>query len=129
MPADTIRPRFRTDAGRSVLGGGGITPDVISGDTVTPLPVQALARAMGKHLGAYRDALAKLATQLKRSVKAPADAVTPSMLDALYKDLQARGVAPDRRIFDAASPWIARSLGYEMTRVAFGADAEFLEDH
>lgn len=126
LPADTIRPRFRTDAGRSVLGGGGITPDVIAGDTVTPLPVQALARAMGKHLGAYRDAIAKLATQLKRSIKAPTDPVTPIMLDALYKDLQARGVAPDRKVFDTASPWIARSLGYEMTRVAFGADAEFL---
>ncbi len=35
-------------------------------------------------------------------------------------------VAPDRKIFDNASMWVARSLGYEMTRVAFGTDAEFL---
>ncbi len=126
LPADTLRPSFRTDAGRSVLGGGGITPDVIAGDTVAPLPVQALARAMGKHFGAYRDAIAKLAMQLKRGIKTPSDAVTPAMLDALFADLQARGVAPDRKVFDAASPWIARSVGYEMTRVAFGADADFL---
>ncbi len=59
-------------------------------------------------------------------MKAPTDPVTPTMLDALYKELQTRAVAPDRRIFDTASPWISRSLGYEMTRVAFGADAEFL---
>ena len=126
LPADTIRPRFRTDAGRSVLGGGGITPDVIAGDTITPVPVQALARAMGKHLGAYRDALAKLAGQMKRSMKSASDPVTPAMLDALYRDLQTRAVAPDRHIFNTASPWIARSLGYEMTRVAFGPEAEFL---
>ncbi len=123
---DTARPRFRTDAGRIVLGGGGITPDVIAGDSTTPVPVQMLARAMGKNLGAYRDAIAKLATSLKSSMHVASEPVTRAMLDALYAELVARKVAPDRKIFDAASPWIARSLGYEMARVAFGADAEFL---
>lgn len=123
---DTARPRFRTDAGRIVLGGGGITPDVIAGDSTTPVPVQMLARAMGKNLGAYRDAIAKLATSLKPSMHVASEPVTRVMLDALYAELVARKVAPDRKIFDAASPWIARSLGYEMARVAFGADAEFL---
>lgn len=123
---DTIKPRFRTDAGRTVFGGGGITPDVIVGDTITPQPVQALARAMGKNLGAYRDAISKLAQQQKRSMKAPGEAVTREDLDALYDDLVRRKVAPPRPVFDAAGPWIARSLGYEMARVAFGSDAEFL---
>ena len=124
---DTVRPRFRTDAGRTVLGGGGITPDVTAGDSITPVPVQALARVMGKNLGAYRDALAKLALVLKRSnaVTSPGEPVTREMLDALYSDLVVRKVAPERRIFDNAAPWISRSLGYEMTRVTFGPDAEF----
>ncbi|HYW30085.1 MAG TPA: S41 family peptidase, partial [Gemmatimonas sp.] len=126
--ADTIKPRFRTDAGRTVLGGGGITPDVTIGDSLTPLPVQALARAMGRNFGAYRDALAKLALNFKRSgaLKTPGEPVTREMLDALYRDLAERKVAPERRVFDNAAPWISRSLGYEMTRVAFGPDAEFL---
>ncbi|MES2522004.1 MAG: S41 family peptidase [Gemmatimonadota bacterium] len=125
---DTIKPRFRTDAGRTVLGGGGITPDVTVGDSLTPLPVQALARAMGKNFGAYRDALAKLALSFRSSgvLKSPGEPVTREMLDALYRDLVERKVAPERRIFDNAGPWISRSLGYEMTRVAFGPDAEFL---
>jgi carboxyl-terminal processing protease len=123
---DTIKPRFRTDNGRTVFGGGGITPDVIVGDTVTPAPVQALARAMGKHVGEYRDAISTEAQQLKRTLKGPGDPVTPAMLDAVFADLVARKVAPPRAIFDAATPWISRSLGYEMTRLAFGADAEFL---
>jgi carboxyl-terminal processing protease len=123
---DTIRPRFRTDAGRTVFGGGGITPDVIAGDTTTPLQVQSLARAMGKNAGAYRDALAKEAQAQKRKMNGPGDPVTPVMLDALYADLVGRGVAPPRAVFDSATPWISRSLGYEMTRVAFGADADFL---
>ena len=123
---DTIRPRFRTDAGRTVFGGGGITPDVITGDTTTPLQVQSLARAMGKNAGAYRDALAKQAQAQKRTMNGPGDPVTPAMLDALYVALVGRGVAPPRPVFDSAAPWIARSLGYEMTRVACGADADFL---
>lgn len=123
---DTIRPRFRTDAGRTVFGGGGITPDVIMSDTTTPMQVQSLARAMGKNAGAYRDAVAKQAQAQKRKMNGPGDPVTPAMLDALYADLVGRGVAPPRSVFDSASPWISRSLGYEMTRVAFGADADFL---
>lgn len=123
---DTIRPRFRTDAGRTVFGGGGITPDVVVGDTVLPLPVQALARAMGRNLGAYRDALARQAQVQRPSVKSPNDPVTIEMLNAVYADLERRQVAPPRAIFNAATPWVSRALGYEMTRVAFGNDAEFL---
>ncbi|WP_298268644.1 S41 family peptidase [Gemmatimonas sp.] len=123
---DTIKPRFRTDAGRTVFGGGGITPDVVVGDTLTPQPVQALARTMGKNLGAYRDALSKLAQQRKRTMLSAGDMVTRAELDELYDDLVRRHVAPPRAVFDAAGPWIARSLGYEMARVAFGSEAEFL---
>ncbi len=126
LPSDTLRPQFRTDAGRTVLGGGGITPDVQVGDSLTPLPVQQLARAMGKHLAAYRDALAKEANLMKSKVKSPDAPVTPDMLDAVYRTLVQAKVAPDRKIFDNASVWVARSLGYEMTRVAFGPEAEFL---
>jgi carboxyl-terminal processing protease len=48
------------------------------------------------------------------------------MLSAVYRDLERRRVAPPRAVFDSASRWIARSLGYEMTRVVFGPEAEFL---
>ncbi len=123
---DTVRPRFRTAGGRTVFGGGGITPDLVVGDTSTPPAVQVLARSMGKNLPAYRDALALQAQRQKRSMKTPGDVVTPEMLDAVYADLTKRGVSPPRAVFDSASRWIARSLGYEMTRVTFGADADFL---
>lgn len=126
LPSDTLKPRFRTDAGRTVLGGGGITPDVEVGDSVTPMPVQLLARAMGKHLADYRDALAREAASEKSKMKSPTDPVTRPMLDAVYHTLEVRKIAPDRKIFESASPWIARSLGYEMTRVAFGPESEFL---
>ena len=126
LPSDTLRPRFRTDQGRTVMGGGGITPDVTVGDSITPIPVQVLARAMGNRLADYRDALAKEAAAVRPRVKTPSDPVSREMLDAVYQTLVSRKVAPDRAIFDNAGPWVARSLGYEMTRVAFGPDAEFV---
>jgi carboxyl-terminal processing protease len=123
---DTIRPRFRTEAGRTVVGGGGITPDLVAGDTVPPLAVQALARAMGRHFGAYRDALARQAQLERGRMRTPEDSVSAGMLAAVYRDLARRQVAPPRAVFDSAARWIARSLGYEMTRLVFGAEAEFL---
>lgn len=124
---DTVKPAFRTDAGRVVYGGGGIIPDIHMGDTVTPTPILTLARAMGPHFGEYREAITRLAKSLHASgaVHSWDEPVTPQMLEALYKDLEARQVAPALSTYEAASPWISRSLGYEMARVAFGADAEF----
>ena len=39
--ADTVRPRFKTDKGRVVVGGGGIMPDVFVGDSVVPAAERA----------------------------------------------------------------------------------------
>src|SRR4029077_10984687 len=44
----TKRPRFKTDAGRTVLGGGGITPDVVLPQPAIPAADSALARALSK---------------------------------------------------------------------------------
>ena len=127
-PRDTTRPVFKTDAGRKVLGGGGIIPDVIAADSVAPQALQALTRAMGAKVADLRDAIASEALAIKRSGKlaAPGSAVTPEMLNGLYENLVQRKAAPPRALFDGAAEWIARSLGYEMTRVVFGVEAEFL---
>lgn len=127
-PRDTTRPVFKTDAGRKVVGGGGIMPDLVANDSVAPQALQALTRAMGAKVADLRDAIASEALAIKRSGKltGPTAPVTPEMLSGLYGNLAQRKAAPDRVLFDGASEWIARSLGYEMTRVSFGVEAEFL---
>src|SRR5688572_3648446 len=59
------RERFRTDAGRTVYGGGGITPDVIAGDSTTPLVEGNLLRALGAKAGQFRDAVTDYALYVK----------------------------------------------------------------
>jgi len=127
-PPDTVRPAFKTDAGRTVLGGGGILPDVAVSDSVAPAALQALTRALGPHVSALRDAIAAEALNIKRGGKlsGPTAPVTPEMLNDVYAGLVSRTASPGRPLYDAAAQWVARSLGYEMTRVSFGVEAEFL---
>jgi carboxyl-terminal processing protease len=126
--ADTVRPQFTTPMGRVVLGGGGIVPDVVAGDTVSPQRLLALARALGRQAPLYRDAVARTALAEARGgrVLDPMQPVERRVVETLYRALGERGVTLERATFDAAGPWIVRSLGYEITRLTFGADAEFL---
>jgi carboxyl-terminal processing protease len=124
---DTARARFKTDAGRTVLGGGGITPDVAAGDSAA-LPAEvAFVRALGRRATAFRDALADYAAEARQAglARDPRFAVTPAMRDAVYRRLAARGVAMDRATFDSAAGLVDRQLGYEIARAAFGPEAEF----
>ncbi len=128
VPADTIRPRFVTRMGRTVLGGGGIVPDVVAGDTAMPEPVQRFVRALGADAPRYRDAVASVALRVKQrgTFAEPLQPVTREMVNAVWDEIERRKIPVDRAVFDAAAPWIARALGYESARVAFGPEAEFM---
>ena len=118
--------RFRTDAGRSVYGGGGITPDVFAGDTVAAAVDVALVQELGAKAGVFRDQLTELALETKANhkVTSPDFVVTPAMLDELWRRLVAAGVKINRSTFDDAHDSIARLLGNEIARYSFGIDAE-----
>jgi carboxyl-terminal processing protease len=119
--------KFRTDSGRAVYGVGGITPDVLAGDTVFSPVAIAFGQKLGAKTGAFRDELAAFAKDIKarRAVSSPDFAVTPAMREELWRRLQARGVLTDRAAFDQAEPLVSRLLGYEIARSVFGVDAEF----
>ena len=127
-PDDSTRPRFTTGAGRTLVGGGSIVPDVFAGDTALPAPVQAFVRALGTETPSYRDAVARVALGHKQrgSFATPLAPITREIVNEVWDEIVRRKLPVDRATFDAAAPWIARSLGYEITRVTFGAEAEFL---
>lgn len=121
------RPKYRTDAGRTVYGGGGITPDVLAGDTVLAPSEVAFLRALGKQVSAFRDAITAEALHLRdtRAVTSADFAVTPAMRDALWQRLVEKKVGMDRATFDAARALVDRQLAYEAVRYAVGSEAEF----
>ena len=121
------RPKYRTPGGRTVLGGGGITPDVTIPDTTAPAENLAFMRALGTGVPRFHDALTSYALQLKAngSVTSPAFSVTKPMLDEIYRRMEARGVDVPRSTYDGAQPLVSRLFAYEVARYVFGADAEF----
>jgi len=121
------RERFRTDAGRVVYGGGGITPDLIAGDSTVPFAEGNLIAALGANAGHFRDAISDYALYLRatRGVTSPDFVVTPAMRDEVWKRMRARGIDIPRSVFDEAEPLVSRLIGFDIARYVFGPEAEF----
>jgi carboxyl-terminal processing protease len=121
-------PTHKTISGRLVKGGGGIVPDrIVLTDTLSD-GERAFAQAVGGDVAAYRDALVGVALDVKekRSVTSQQFVVTPTMVEDVYRRLEARGVAltPEQRAGGASL--ISQSLGYEIARYVFGRQAELM---
>ena len=117
---------FHTNHGRTVLGGGGIRPDVfIKPDTFTTAE-RAFMKALGSKIPTYQDVRASYALEVKGSgrVKSPAFSVTPEMVDEVLRRLRARGVAVPDSVVAGARTLIADDLGHEITRYVFGRPSE-----
>jgi carboxyl-terminal processing protease len=123
----TKRERFRTDAGRLVYGGGGITPDVAAGDSMTPPAEQNFRRALGANGRRFRDAITDYALSVKanHSVTTPDFVVTREMREEVWNRMRARGVEMPRLVFDDAEPLVSRVIAFEIARYVFGSEAEF----
>jgi carboxyl-terminal processing protease len=127
LSGEKPRPTFKTDAGRTVLGGGGITPDVAINDSVTDAQEASLSAALGKHIPEFRSVLTDYALTLKgkHTITKPGFTVTPAMRAELYDRLHQRGVSIPRSIYDADSVVVDRLMADQITRYVFGPDAEY----
>lgn len=121
------RPTFTTDAGRTILGGGGIVPDVEVATSAPTKSERAFQEALGAELPQFREAIVDYARSLKaaRGVGRRDFRVTPAMRDALYRRLVARGIALDRATYDAAAPLVNRTLGSQIALYALGSRTAF----
>ncbi|MDQ8170534.1 MAG: S41 family peptidase, partial [Gemmatimonadota bacterium] len=121
--ADTARPRFRTDAGRTILGGGGIVPDVTMGDTAALGAERRFLATLGTQGGAWRTVVRAVAAQLVREGAARDSLVrgVPAWRERVIAAGRRAGltIAPD--LVDEASAWIDRMIASEVVRAAFGA--------
>ena len=126
---DTSKPRpvFKTAAGRKVLGGGGIVPDVQVSNRKVSEEDKAMQTALGAKVPQFRNVLVDYAIALKasRSITSPDFAVTPEMRNELYRRMQARGIVLDRAVYDSANTLVTRLLASNITRFVFGPKVEF----
>jgi len=125
---DTAKlPEFKTDGGRTVLGGGGIVPDIIvRQDTLTGAE-REFAKAIGTRTPLYFDVLTTYALELKGegTIRTPSFTVTPAMRSEVYRRLQAKGVTMSTATYDGAATLVNEQLGYLIARYNFGRTAEF----
>jgi carboxyl-terminal processing protease len=121
------RESYRTDSGRLVYGGGGITPDLIVANVDSASAMLSLWQQVGQNIPAFRDALTKYALSVKaRGVVTSRDfTVTPEMREAFWKQARSQGVSVDETEVDSSARAVDDLLGFEIARFVFGSEAAF----
>ncbi len=118
------RPAYRSDGGRIVYGGGGITPDVIVPEDTISSAEQEFAKSIAPKLPAVRSVLYSYALELKGNVD-PNFTVRPEWRDELYRRLTAAKITVDRKQYDAAAPLVNRWIASQVAELAFGDSTAF----
>jgi carboxyl-terminal processing protease len=113
------RPAFKSDDGRIVYGGGGITPDVIVPDDTLTTAEQALARALAPksqevYVALYGFAL-DLSHHLARGFK-----YQPAWRTAFIKRLAAKGVQIEPKLYADAPRYLDRLIEDRVSRFVEG---------
>ena len=114
------RPTFKSDAGRTVYGGGGITPDVIVGEDTLTKHEQDFYRSIAPKAQALQTVLSKYVLELKSQVKSPDFAADPAWTAELIRRLDAAGVKIESAYGDVAPALLGRELDFRVARTAFG---------
>ncbi len=121
--ARKARPVYKTNAGRTVYGGGGIAPDIlVKPDTLTTAE-QTLAKALAPKAQDVYVTLSDYALELKNQVKSADFPVTSAHRDEFYTRLRKKGVALERTTYDSGAAYIDRVIGQRVARLAFGDSA------
>ena len=126
-PSDSAlaaRPVFRSDAGRAVYGGGGVTPDVVVRADTLMGAERALMVELRAHARAVNRVISEMSIALLPTVR-PDFAVTPQWREEFYTRLKAQGVEIDRAQFQAGGTVVDRILAERVSSMAFGDSASF----
>ena len=113
------RPKYSSDAGRTVYGGGGITPDVIVPDDTLLTSEQQFLRAIAPKAQQFVTVLNQYALTLK-PVAARNFTVTPVWRAELRRRLTDAGVTIDPKYDSAATLVLDRELDRRVARLVLG---------
>lgn len=115
-------PVYRTDAGREVLGGGGITPDLVVTDTLSESE-QRLVRAVREDVALFNSLLYRYAVEYahEHPELEPGFPMTDDVLGGFYDLLAREGIELEREVFDA-SALIRNRLANEISTAKFSRE-------
>lgn len=118
------RPIFRSDAGREVIGGGGVTPErIVRPDSIAPSEA-ALARALGNRQLEFQDAVYEIAREVQPTVH-QGFVVQQAWRDSLFTRLERAKLDVTRAQFDAAHEVVDRLLDGQIAGLALGDGEAF----
>jgi carboxyl-terminal processing protease len=121
-PAD--RPVFRSAGGRPLVGGGGITPDlVVAADTLVGAELE-LMRVLAARAGTVNQVMQEVALDLHGGV-GPSFSSGPAWRAELRAALERRGIRVDAERWAAGATLIDRLMEARVTELAFGDSAAF----
>lgn len=123
--SDSARPEFKTAGGRTVYGGGGITPDyIIKAGRLTQTTVQILGKGVFQEIAlAYMDRSgAALRQQYEKDMKKYRDGFTISeeMLESIRSLATKKGVKIDKDEFIKDKLYIQTRLKAQIARQVWG---------
>jgi len=113
------RPVYKSEGGRTVYGGGAITPDVMVGYDTISTAEQTLARAILPKRGEFQSTLLQFGLDQKGKVK-PDFVVTPAWRDEFFARLNAAGLKLEKPMYDAGAAWIDYTIDQYVARATFG---------
>lgn len=125
-PDETDREVFRTDAGRSVYGGGGITPDVVVMPDTLNADEQAFRRAAVTAGVVPGDAAFRWGVKWARDHPSLRKGfrVTETMRDGYFGQLVEEGATVERDLFDRSAGYVDWLLRVQLAGAAFGEVAQ-----
>jgi len=113
------RPAYKSDGGRVVYGGGGITPDVIVQDDTLTTAEQQFTKAVAPKGQDFFTVLTDLSMELAKTAQ-PSFTVTPGWNNEFYTRLQSKGISVDRKTYDGASRYVNRLLEQRVAHYVAG---------
>jgi carboxyl-terminal processing protease len=128
VSTDTLinRPMFRSVSGRPIVGGGGVTPDVVVRQDTASSAERELARAVGAQIPLMQDLVLEVAREVAGTVRNGDFSVPPAWRDTLRARLAANEVVIADSIWTSAEPVVDRLLAGQVAGLAIGDSVAFL---
>jgi carboxyl-terminal processing protease len=124
---DTTRPKYKTGSGRTIYGGGGITPDFIVRNDTTQVTTRKIWAA-----GVLSDFTESYVAQHVSDLKAAGkDAfmknfkITDAMFNRILQMAKDKKVEVKESEFAIDKPWLATLLRAEVGRQVFGSEVRY----